>query len=83
MDDKTLMENLLISEKGVSDLYLHGTIESSTEKVRNAFDCALNKSLQMQNEIYKKMSEKGWYSQQQAQQQQIAQTQQKFSQAMG
>ena len=30
MDDKNLMENLLLLEKGVCDLYLHGTIEAST-----------------------------------------------------
>jgi len=30
MDDKCLMENLLLVEKGVCDLYMHGTIESGT-----------------------------------------------------
>ena len=30
MDDKCIMENLLLTTKGVCDLYLHGTIESST-----------------------------------------------------
>ena len=32
MDDKNLMENMLLLEKGVCDLYLHGTVESSTER---------------------------------------------------
>ena len=34
MDDKCLMENLLLVEKGVCDLYMHGTIESGTANVR-------------------------------------------------
>lgn len=41
MDDKCLMENILMVEKGVCDLYLHGTIESNTQNVHAAFDqCA-------------------------------------------
>ena len=53
MDDKCLMESLLMSVKGVCDLYLHGTIESNTEHVHSAFDQALCNSLTIQNEIYK------------------------------
>ena len=30
MDDKCLMENMLLTTKGVCDLYMHGTIESAT-----------------------------------------------------
>ena len=30
MDDKNVMENILLLEKGVCDLYMHGTIESCT-----------------------------------------------------
>ena len=28
MDDKNLMEDILLLEKGVCDLYMHGTLES-------------------------------------------------------
>lgn len=79
MDDKCLMENLLLTTKGVCDLYLHGAIESSTANVHSAFHTALNDSLKMQDEIYKKMAAKGWYPAQQAQQQQIDQVKQKYS----
>lgn len=65
MDEKRTMENLLLTTKGICDLYLHGTIESSTGDVHETFDCALNKSLDMQECIYQKMSEKGWYKEQQ------------------
>ena len=54
MDDKNLMEDVLLTVKGACDLYLHGTIESSTANVHNTFDQRLNETLQMQNEIYNK-----------------------------
>ncbi len=79
MDDKNLMESLLLTTKGVGDLYLHGTLESSTERVRCAFDSSLTRCLQMQKQIYDKMSQKGWYSCQNVEQQKITQTQQKFA----
>ena len=62
MDDRCIMEDLLLTTKGVCDLYLHGTIESATPDVRQTFDRALNDSLTMEDTIYQKMSAKGWYS---------------------
>ena len=79
MDDKCIMENLLLTTKGVCDLYMHGTIESGSENVHNAFHTALTESLCMQDSIYKKMSSKGWYPQQQAEQQKVQQVKQKFA----
>lgn len=79
MDDKCVMENILLTTKGVCDLYMHGTIESSTADVHTAFNTALNNSLKMQDEIYKKMAAKGWYPAQQVQQQQIEQVKQKYA----
>lgn len=79
MDDRNLMENLLLVEKGVCDLYLHGTIESSTANVRAAFQKALTDSLCLQDNLYKKMEAKGWYPAQQEEQAKIQQVKQKFS----
>ena len=79
MDDKTIMENLLQTSKGICDLYLHGTIESGTAGVTQTFNKNLNDSLTMQGEIYKKMSSKGWYPTQEAPAQQIQQTKSKFA----
>ena len=79
MDDKCIMENILLTEKGVCDLFLHGTIESSTANVRQAFNTALNDSLCMQDELYKKMAQKGWYPTEQAEEQKIQKVKQKFS----
>lgn len=79
MDDKCIMENILLTTKGVCDLYMHGTIESGTANVHTAFDKALKDSLTMQDDIYKKMSAKGWYPTEQADSQKINQVKQKFT----
>lgn len=79
MDDKNLMENILLLEKGVCDLFMHGTIESSTANVRQAFSTALNDALSMQDSIYDQMKAKGWYPTEQAEQNKLASVKQKFS----
>ncbi len=79
MDDRCLMETLLNTTKGACDLYLHGTIESNTPDVHQTFDTVLSDTLCMQNEIYSKMSAKGWYPSESAPQQQIQQTKQQYS----
>lgn len=78
MEDKDLMENELLVIKGVCDLYLHGTIESSTAEVHMAFKDALNESLDIQNKIYNLMKEKGWYTTDTAEQTKIDAAKQKF-----
>lgn len=77
-NDQNLMENLLLVEKGVCDLYLHGTIESSTPDVQQSFKTALNESLGMQSHIYSEMSSKGWYNPDCAEQNKLQQVRQKF-----
>ena len=81
MNDQAIMENLLLTTKGVCDLYMHGTVESSTQNVHQAFDTALADSLCIQEDIYKQMTAKGWYQTQEADTQQIAQVHQKFAMA--
>ena len=81
MQDKDLMENELLLIKGACDLYLHGAIESTTAEVHDAFKCALQETLNIQNKVYNLMSEKGWYQTEQAEQQQIDATKQKFQNA--
>ena len=79
MDDKNLLENILLLEKGECDLYMHGTIESSTGNVHQAFCTALNDSLTMQDTLYNKMAAKGFYSAQQVEQQKISAVKQKYN----
>ena len=79
MEDRELMEKELLITKGICDLYLHATMEATTEEVHSAFKCALNESLDIQNKIYNLMAEKGWYKSDQAEQQKIDAAKQKFS----
>ena len=79
MNDKELMENLLINTKSACDLFLHGCIESSTPPVHEAFHSALNQALCMQNDIYAQMSGHGWYSTTPEQPQRIQQVKQKYA----
>ncbi len=78
MEDKDIMEKELLIVKGVCDLYLHGTIESTTAEVHCAFKEALNTSLDIQNKLYNLMAEKGWYQTQTVEQQKIDTVKQKF-----
>ena len=79
MEDKDLMEQELLIIKGVCDLYLHGTIESTTAEVHMAFKDALNESLNIQNKIYNLMKERNWYQTDTAEQTKIDPVKQKFS----
>ncbi|MBQ9518028.1 MAG: spore coat protein [Eubacterium sp.] len=79
MDDRNLMQDILLLEKGACDLYMHGTIESSSQNINQVFKTALNNSLTMQDDIYKKMEAKGWYKTEQAEQNKIDNLKQKFS----
>ena len=79
MNDRNVMENLLLLEKGACDLYMHGAIEASDQSVFSSFSSALQQSLQLQNQIYSKMKEKGWYAPEVAQQDKVNQLKQKFS----
>ena len=81
MNDQEIMESLLLTTKGVCDLYMHGTIESATQNVHTAFDQALDESLCMQDEIYQKMAAQGWYPSEQAPQQHIDKVRNKFANA--
>ena len=79
MEDKDLLEKELLIIKGVCDLYLHGTLESTTAEVHAAFKDALNTSLDIQNKLYNLMAEKGWYKTDVAEQTKISTLKQKYS----
>ena len=79
MNDKEIMEGILLTTKGVCDLYLHGSIESATPKVQDAFNGALNSALRMQSGVYSAMAAQGWYPADVAPPQQLRQVKEKFS----
>ena len=78
MNEKELLDEMLSLTKGCCDLYMHGTIESSTDHVHATFQNALNETLDMQNCIYSTMENKGWYKTTPVEQQKIDQAKQKF-----
>ena len=71
--------NILITTKGVVDLYMHGTVESATPNVHGTFNTALNSALCMQSDVYKEMAERGWYPAEQATQQKLDAVKQKYA----
>lgn len=79
MEDKSLMENELLTIKGVCDLYLHGALEATTAEVHTAFQDALKESLDIQNKIYNLMADKGWYKTENAEQTKINTVKQTFT----
>ena len=79
MQDREIMENILLNLKGECDLLMHGAIESATPSVHTAFKSALDDTLAMQSEVYAKMATKGWYPTSAAEQRQVDAVKQKFS----
>ena len=82
MQDKDLMQDILMLEKGVCDLYMHGSIESSTQNINQTFKSALNESLCMQDTLYQQMKAKGWYQTDNAPADKISSLKMKFTQPM-
>ncbi len=78
MDDRNIMEGILLLEKGVCDLYMHGTIESSSKNVHRVFKSALEDSLTMQDGVYTQMQDKGWYKTDKADQTKVISVKNKF-----
>lgn len=81
MNDKDLMETMLMLEKDACDLFMHGAIESSSPDARQTFQSSLNASLQLQKEIYGKMQAKGWYPAEQVGQTKLNEVKQKYAQS--
>lgn len=78
MDDKYLMENLMFGSKVINDLYMHGFIESTNEKVFVAFTKALQDTSKMHYEIFKAMEDSGFYNMKNVEESKIKQTKQKL-----
>ena len=78
MSDKSLMEDIILLEKGGCDLYMHGAIESSTDNVHQAFKTALTDALTTQDNTHDRMASKGWYPTEQAEQNRVNSVKQKF-----
>ena len=71
--------NIAAFSAGIGGKMLHGSIESATKEVHEAFLVALKDMMSMQHEIYQLMSEEGWYSTDTVSQTKLDQVIQKFS----
>ena len=74
MNDKLLMENYLLVLKSTIEVYVHGTLESSNNDIRELLKTSLNQTLTHQANTYDKMTEFGWYTVNNIEQTQINQT---------
>ena len=59
--DKLLLENILLILKSNMEVYNHGTLESSNKNIRETIKYGLDTTLELQNKLYTKMTEYGWY----------------------
>lgn len=80
MTDREYMEDVLLTAKTLTSLYHYAVQESPTEQLHNQFKDNLNQTICMQHNIYNAMQQNGWYSQSQADQNQINQVKNKFTQ---
>lgn len=80
MDNKTMLEGILWDLKCLSDLFVHGTIESADNKVvRDNFLDSLNSVLEMQENLYTLMSEENMYKVTSVSETKIKNTREKFN----
>ena len=61
MNDQLLMESYLLILKSNMEVYVHGTLESSNEDVRNTISACMQDTLSSQNNTFQLMSEYGFY----------------------
>lgn len=61
MDDRLLMENYLLILKSTVEVYVHGTLESSNEDIRNLLKKGLDSTMTNQANTYDEMTKYGWY----------------------
>ncbi len=62
MNDQLLFENYLLVLKSTVEVYVHGTLESSNEYVRELLKDCLNKIMSCQANTYDTMAQNGWYN---------------------
>lgn len=62
MNDQLGMENYLLILKSTVEVYVHGTLESSNNDVRQNLKTGLNETLDSQANTYDLMTKYGWYN---------------------
>ena len=78
MQEKELWDDVLTSQKFITDSYNNFANECATPTVRNEFMRILTEEHQIQAEVFDEMKKRGWYPTPAAEQQKIQQAKQKF-----
>ena len=74
MNDKLLMDNYLLVLKSTVEVFVHGTLESSNEDVRNILKEGLDSTLKCQEDTYLEITDFGYYTVQNVDTNKISQT---------
>ena len=62
MDNKLIMENYLLVLKSTVEVYVHGTLESSNQDLRDLLKHGLDETMTSQANTYDEMTKYGWYT---------------------
>lgn len=76
--EKEMMNDVLSSQKYLTEAYNTYTNECATPNVRDEFMKILTEEHQIQAEVFDTMKQRGWYAVPAAQQQKIQQAKQKY-----
>lgn len=61
MNNELIFNNYLMLLKGVVEVYIHGTLESSNEDVKETLKTSLEDILNSQRDTYNLMVQQDWY----------------------
>ncbi len=62
MTDQVMLDNYILALKATVEVYVHGTLESSNESVRQTLKDCLNDTMTHQANTYDIMASYGWYT---------------------
>ena len=74
MNDQLIMENYLLILKSTVEVYVHGTLESSNQDIRELLKAGLDNTMEYQADTYDEMTTFGWYEVNNIKENQIKQT---------
>lgn len=74
-----IINDLLIAEKNLCSIYSTAVTEASTPNVRENLKSVLTCELDIQNQVFKTMEQKGWYQTEQAERTKINEAMNKFT----
>jgi len=74
MDDRLIFDNYLLILKSTVEVFVHGTLESSNQDVREVLKAGLDSTMTNQADTYDLMTTYGWYDINNVKESQIKQT---------